>query len=210
METADKDCYGRKVCIVSHRPFFSLLMSDQALARDGFRCIITGIFDEESLNKNVVLRDMAGLDGANGAIIYTCRILGGSTTQGTDRAGIGEDSAGVNKPRHHQQALSVKPSFFSTVIRTHYTAGAMALLEHFWFSRSAEAFRRSEGVHKVWNLLSLESNLHSKIDHLNLWFERTSQVYHSETRQPRRPTIYAAKPLQVLRVLQEGRGLYPP
>jgi len=61
----------------------------------------------------------------------------------------------------------------------------MALLEQFGFSRFTEAFKKSGGVHEVWNLLSLEPNLRSKFDKLNLWFEHTDKVRHSETRQPR-------------------------
>lgn len=52
----------------------------------------------------------------------------------------------------------------------------MALLEGFGFSHFAEAFEKTGGVHKLWNLLSLEPNLHAKFDRLDLWFERTSQV----------------------------------
>ena len=80
---------GRKVCIISHRPFFApLLMFDQALARDGFRCIITGMFDSGSLKKSEAMRDMAKRDGANGVVICPCHILSESTTQGTDPTGI--------------------------------------------------------------------------------------------------------------------------
>ena len=61
----------------------------------------------------------------------------------------------------------------------------MALLEQFGFPHFTEAFKKSGGVHEVWNLLSLEPNLHSKFDELYLWFERTDQVWHSEIRQPR-------------------------
>jgi len=64
----------------------------------------------------------------------------------------------------------------SPIIQTHYAAGAMALLEGFGFSHFAEAFEKTGGVHKLWNLLSLEPNLHAKFDRLDLWFERTSQV----------------------------------
>ena len=60
----------------------------------------------------------------------------------------------------------------------------MAPLEDFGFSHFTQAFKKSGGVHQVWNMLPLEPNLHLKFDELDLWFERTSQVRHSETHQP--------------------------
>jgi len=54
MEATGKDykTCRRKVRIVSHRPLFALiLMFDQALARDGFRCTITGMINDMSLER---------------------------------------------------------------------------------------------------------------------------------------------------------------
>jgi len=42
------------------------------------------------------------------------------------------------------------------------------------------ALEAVDGVHEIWNLLSLEHNLHSKFDSLDLWFEGTDNVSHSE------------------------------
>ena len=58
----------------------------------------------------------------------------------------------------------------------------MALPEDFGFSHFTEAFKTPGGIYQVWNLLSLEPNLHLKFDESDLWFERTSQVCHMETR----------------------------
>jgi len=55
----------------------------------------------------------------------------------------------------------------------------MAILEHFGLTALTDALKKSGGVHEVWNLLSLEPNLHSKLDRLDLWFEHTPQVRHS-------------------------------
>jgi len=74
-------------------------------------------------------------------------------------------------------------------------AGALAILEHFGLTALTDALKKSGGIHEVWNLLSLEPNLHSKFDHLNLWFESTSQVCYSETWLPSRLTTRTAKPL---------------
>lgn len=51
----------------------------------------------------------------------------------------------------------------------------MALLDSFGFSQFTEAFRKSGGVHEVWNLLSLDPNLHRTLDRLDMWFEGTKK-----------------------------------
>jgi hypothetical protein len=99
--------------------------------------------------------------------------------QGIGPAGINEDSAVVNKVRFHQQVS--RPPLYSYIIKTHLAAGARTMLELFGFSELTDAFKRPGGVHRVWNLLSLESQTHSKFDRLNLWFESTHQVCYSET-----------------------------
>ena len=105
MEVTGKDyrTAKRKVRIVSHHSFFALLlMFDQALARDGFRCIITGMIDQKSFEDNAALRDVTNRDGASIATVNACHILNESTMQGTDPAGISEDSAVINKVRRHR------------------------------------------------------------------------------------------------------------
>ena len=77
--------------------------------------------------------------------------------------------------------LALSSLFYSPIIQTHYAAGAMAILEHFGLTALTDALKKSGGVHEAWNLLSLEPNLHTKFDRLDLWFERTSQVRYSET-----------------------------
>ena len=59
----------------------------------------------------------------------------------------------------------------SPIIQTHYTAGALTMLENFRLTGLAEIFKKPEGAHQVWNLLSMEPNLYTKFDHLNPWFE---------------------------------------
>jgi hypothetical protein len=77
-------------------------MFNQALARDGYRCMVTGMPDGESLKKSVALRGMVERDGANGVSAHACYILNDSTTQGIDPTGISEDSVVVNKVWYHQ------------------------------------------------------------------------------------------------------------
>jgi hypothetical protein len=62
-------------------------MFNQALACDGYRCMITSMSDGESLKKSVVLCGMTERDGANGLSAHTHHILNELTTQGIDTAG---------------------------------------------------------------------------------------------------------------------------
>ena len=77
----------------------------------------------------------------------------------------------------------------------------MAILESFGFSEFAEAFRQSGGIHEVWNLLSLEPNLHKLFNILQMWFEGTQKVRCSETCKSHQLTLCAATLLQNLRAV---------
>ena len=57
----------------------------------------------------------------------------------------------------------------------------MTILENFGLKELAEGFKKPGGIHLPWNLLTLEPNLHNFLDDLELWFERTNRVRHSET-----------------------------
>ncbi|KAG6375712.1 hypothetical protein JVT61DRAFT_3287 [Boletus reticuloceps] len=127
----------------------------RALARDGFRCMVTGMLDRSSVGGCQVLLDEAQREDINAVTVEAVHILNESTMQGIEPEGISEDTAAVNK--------------------TYHAAGAMAILESFGFSNFTEAFRKSGGVDQVWNLLSLEPNLHKNFDTLRLWFEHTQQ-----------------------------------
>jgi hypothetical protein len=52
-----------------------LLIFNQALARGGYRCMISGMFDYESLRKNTVLHGMEKRDAANGVMVHVRYIL---------------------------------------------------------------------------------------------------------------------------------------
>ncbi|KAF8445072.1 hypothetical protein L210DRAFT_3476143 [Boletus edulis BED1] len=126
-----------------------------ALARDGFRCMVTGMLNRSSVDGCPVLLDEAQREDINMVTVEAAHILNESTMHGIDPEGISEGFPAVNK--------------------TCYAAGAMALLESIGLSDFTEAFRNSGGIHQVWNLLSLEPNLCEKCDALELWFEHTQQ-----------------------------------
>lgn len=83
-------------------------------------------------------------------------------------------------------------------------------MEQFGLTDLAEAFDRPGGVHEVWNLLSLEPNLHANFARLDLWFDRIDLVRYSETCQPSQLTECAVGPLQNLRVEKSRREIHPP
>ena len=154
-------------------------MFNEALARDDYRCMITGLLDENSVSHCVELQAIAARDRTCSVTIQTCHILSESTTQDVDPMGISEDSAAAKKVRFHQQVPS--PPLHSTVIQTHYASGTIAILKSFGFSDFTEVFNQSGGVHEVWNLLSLQTDLHAMFDQLDLWFESTDEVGCSES-----------------------------
>ena len=155
-----------------HALSFLPLTFDQALARDGFRCMVTGMFDDTSLNKSAELRSIhESLDGGMPITVETCHILNESTTQGI---GTGDKSTVVNCRVLHN-------SFSSPITQTYYAAGVLATLRQFGLEDLAMAFEAVDGVHEFWNLLSLEHHLHQRFDHLDLWFEGISKVRHPET-----------------------------
>ena len=153
-------------------PFICIVHSfNQVLARDGYRCKVTRMFDRESLHQCAELEAIRNDVIANDVTVQACHILKEPAMQG---AGIGEDSAVVNKVRFHQQVWSL----YSPVIQTYDTARTMAFLELFGFSKVSEALKRP---HQVCNLLSLEPNICSKFDRLDLWFESTREACYSKT-----------------------------
>ncbi|KAH0835410.1 hypothetical protein J3R83DRAFT_9030 [Lanmaoa asiatica] len=57
------------------------LVFNQALARDGYRCMVTGMFDSDSLLHRTELQVMATGDHVHEATVQTCHILNESTIQ---------------------------------------------------------------------------------------------------------------------------------
>ncbi|KAI9567170.1 hypothetical protein HD554DRAFT_2220399 [Boletus coccyginus] len=88
-------------------------------------------------------------------VIESAHILNESTMQGIDPAGTSGDRAEAE---------------------ARYASGPMAMLDSFGWSHLTEAFIRQGGVHEVWNLLSLQRDLHDEFDTLGLWFESTPQL----------------------------------
>ncbi|KAG9308243.1 hypothetical protein JVU11DRAFT_12130 [Chiua virens] len=125
----------------------------RVLARDGYRCVVTGIYDESSLAKfNSVAEVLM-------ATLEVAHIFNESTTQGIDPA-VDRDSGDDRK-----------------YDKTYHAASAMAILRTFGFSKFASKFEVPGGVHEVWNLLTLGHDVHSLFDHLKMWFEYTDKPH---------------------------------
>jgi hypothetical protein len=73
-------------------------MPDQALARDGYRCMLTGMFDRTSLKCNRELRQQCDdLPGATATTVQACHILNESTMRGIDPTGASDVDTVTNK-----------------------------------------------------------------------------------------------------------------
>ena len=59
----------------------------------------------------------------------------------------------------------------------------MAILSHFGLESIVDELLATDGVHDIGNLLSLESNVYDRFDNLELWFEATDEVRHSQAPQ---------------------------
>ncbi|KAI9573823.1 hypothetical protein HD554DRAFT_2251697 [Boletus coccyginus] len=127
-------------------------MFNQALAHDGYQCVITGIIDEYLLCNCAELLTVH--DGTVALTIQVAHILNELMMQGVDPMGTSKEA------------------------KTYYAAGAIAILNSFGWSNFTEAFIQQGGVHEAWNLLSLQEDLHHKFNALKLWFECTPQPGH--------------------------------
>lgn len=160
---------------------FSVPYPRQALARDGFRCVVTGSFDTRALASNLELdQKCSDLDGVS-ATVQACHILCGSTTQDIDPTW----SDGIVTTTVENKVCSI--TIFSSppssplptpVAQTDSTPTGVAILKHFGLTSLADEFL-TDGVHDLGNLLSLQSEIRNKFDRLDLWFESADKVRHS-------------------------------
>ena len=184
----DNRTQRRKVCVFGTILDPRLMLTfNKALARDDFRCMVTGMLDRTLARRCQPLLDASLRERIKLGEVQTAHILNESTMQGIDPEGASKEGATMNKVRFPHYGSS--PPFHSCIIQTQFAASAMAILDSFGFSKFTKAFRQSGGVHEVWNLLSLEPNLHKSFDLLEMWFEGTQKVHCSETCKSRQLTL---------------------
>lgn len=156
-----------------------MLMFNKALARDGFRCMVTGMLDRGSVRRCQPLLHESLRKGIRVIEVETAHILNEPTMQGIDPEGGGKEGVTMNNVWFPHYVSS--PPFYSCIIQTHYVTGAMAILDSFGFTDFTEAFQQSGGVCQAWNLLSLQHDLHKSFNFLEMWFEGTQKVCCPET-----------------------------
>ncbi|KAF8258603.1 hypothetical protein EI94DRAFT_1754170 [Lactarius quietus] len=125
----------------------------KVLARDDFRCLLTGYFDLTSTQDNSQLDERSRLAGV--CRVAACHILSESTMQGIDPTGASKDVCVMDKTSH--------------------AASPMSLLASFGLDELVESLLAEGGVHRLGNLLSLDPTCHLYFDGLNLWFEHTEK-----------------------------------
>ncbi|KAF9063258.1 hypothetical protein BDP27DRAFT_1335410 [Rhodocollybia butyracea] len=125
---------------------------NKTLARDGYRCMLTGAFDVNSCSRNRELAILRKRMKAPAAEVQSCHILNKITLQG------------VGEPDGSETASS----------RAH-AAGVMAILKQFRLGHLVDKLIEKGGIHRLCNLLSLIQPLHHAFDHLNLWFDETDE-----------------------------------
>jgi hypothetical protein len=146
-------------------------MTAQALARDGFRCMVTGMFDYTSIRKSPELKKMCSDQKTTSATVQACHILNESTMQGIDPSGGSEKTTVVNRVRAVAVSRVLRYPPPTSIIQTEYAATVMTILRHLGLGALADDFLKAEGVHNLGNLLSLGTECHDRFDNLDLWLE---------------------------------------
>jgi hypothetical protein len=167
-------------CAYPTHPASSPLTIGQALARDGFRCMVTGMFDGTSMKTNHELRKMCSDLNAFSTTVQASHILNESTMQDIDPAGGSEKTTVINKVCAVAVPRILRCPLPSSIIQTGYAVTVMAVLRDFGLGALGDEFLKANGVHNrvhnLGNLLSLGVEVHIYFDKLELWFEGTNQV----------------------------------
>ena len=136
------------------------------------------MFDDTSLKRSREL-DKLCLDlGASCATIQACHILNESTMQGVDPTGASEERTVTdNVCAATMSRVSRRPPSPTSIVQTEYAVNAISVLKDFGLGSLPQELLETNGVHDLGNLLSLETNVHTHFDRLNLWFEGTNEVH---------------------------------
>lgn len=131
--------------------------------------MVTGLVDYLSIQDNAyLLREMERLDKVP-APLATTRILSNPTTQGPR-----PDVAPTVASEVRTNPSSPLPPL--THCQTHCPAGVLTILRQFGLEDLAHSLEQTGGLDQVWNVLSLESNMHIYFNHFDVWFEGTGKV----------------------------------
>ncbi|KAJ7673290.1 hypothetical protein DFH06DRAFT_1467646 [Mycena polygramma] len=128
-----------------------------ALSRDGYRCMLTQIYDETSCRKHPAVRKLAEAAHATSAVINACHIFNETVLQNIEP----------------NQTFPYDPQ------RQHASA-AIGILRMFGLDDLTDRLTTvgkpasASGVHILVNILSLNPILHAHFDALNLFLEPTA------------------------------------
>jgi hypothetical protein len=132
--------------------------------------MLTGMFDETSLERNRELDQLCRDLGATTTTVQACHILSEPTMQGIETKGVSEKLAVTNKVCC---CVSNLPS--PSVTRTHHSD---SMPRDFGLESLTRELLATDGIHDPGSLLSLDPTCHARFDKLNLWFEGTDKVRH--------------------------------
>ncbi|EKM51666.1 uncharacterized protein PHACADRAFT_261937, partial [Phanerochaete carnosa HHB-10118-sp] len=118
-----------------------------ALARDGFRCMLSGEYDLNSAKRNPAIRSDTSYGRAH---TNCCHILSESTLQDADPDNLYHDS------------------------KRSYAATVLAVLESFGLKSIVAEVTRQNGIHHLSNVLTMITQFHQLFDSLHLWLEATN------------------------------------
>ncbi|GJE94032.1 hypothetical protein PsYK624_102000 [Phanerochaete sordida] len=123
----------------------------RALARDGFRCMLSGKFDGTSVEDLPILEPQAQTIGM--VTTNCCQILSESTLQDVDPENPDRDD------------------------KREYAAAVLAVLDSLRLGAVVRDALKQNGAHHLSNVLTMSLQLHDLFDKFNLWLEGTGRPH---------------------------------
>ncbi|KAK1225519.1 hypothetical protein PQX77_011538 [Marasmius sp. AFHP31] len=129
----------------------------QALIRDGFQCVVTGLYDDSAFGNPRI-----------------------------DQEALRDVTVSVNTKCAHIVSESTYFNISYTSAKKDYSASVLAALKRFGYDVNN---LNGAKVHSLYNVMTMEQNVHDWFDNLNLWFEKIPNVnrYRVKTASGRIP-----------------------
>ncbi|KIM38162.1 hypothetical protein M413DRAFT_420662 [Hebeloma cylindrosporum] len=131
----------------------------KALVRDGYRCLVTKRYDETSVYKIPTVFNLASADPNRKMGVTHCAHIFDESTD-----------ANIEKDEHERN----------------YAATMWAVMQRFGYESIPDELNGSR-VHRLENVMTLESTVHSRFDNLAIWFVATKGTpnrYKLEAKHP--------------------------
>ncbi|ESK81360.1 hypothetical protein Moror_3739 [Moniliophthora roreri MCA 2997] len=140
-----------------------------ALARDGFKCMLSHKFDATSVEKIPAVEKMMLEEGGAFEETNCCHIFSESTVQDIDST----DPAQVKRVCSVHCSRQLELTLDSDYLQREHAATALAMLKSFGLNTLVDKILQ-RGVHDPTNLLTMSAVWHAQFDKLHLWLEGTS------------------------------------